>query len=244
MQPHEASYDQAITIFSPEGRLFQVEYAAEAIKQGTIAIGVRCPEGVALVAEKRLKPLQIPETVEKIFIIDKEIGCAIAGLTADAQILIDHARVQAQINRLNYDEPIDCKLLVKRVCDLKQVYTMNAGVRPFGVAILFAGIDMDPTEHPSLYMTSPSGAFNKYKATAIGSGSDTARETLEKDYKDNMTMEEAIMLALSALKKVFTKEFVPDNIELGIIRADEKVFKKLSVEEKEEYISKIPAESS
>ncbi|MFX1450116.1 MAG: archaeal proteasome endopeptidase complex subunit alpha [Promethearchaeota archaeon] len=238
MQPHEASYDQAITIFSPEGRLFQVEYASEAIKQGTIAIGVQGPEGAALVAEKRLKTLQIPDKVEKIFKIDEHIGCVIAGLTADAQVLIEHARVQAQINRLNYDEPIDVKYLVQRVCNLKQVYTMNAGVRPFGVSMLFTGVGVD--SKAELYMTAPSGAFNKYRAQAIGSGAPTAREFLEKEYKDKMNIEETIILALSALKKVISKEFAPDHTDVGVIRTDEKIFRIFTGEQKEAYIKKVP----
>ncbi len=236
LQPPEALYDQAITIFSPDGRLFQVEYASEAIKQGTIAIGVKCIEGVVLVAEKRLSPLQIPDTVEKIFKIDSHIGCVIAGLTADAQILIDHARIQAQINRLSYDEPIDVSALVKRVCELKQIYTMNAGVRPFGVAILFAGID----SKPHLFMTTPSGAYNSYRAQAIGSGAPTAREYLEKEYKVGMNIEEATILALTALKKVISKEFTTDHTDLGMIKVQDKEFRKLTKEEKEEYIKKVP----
>ncbi|MFX0135122.1 MAG: archaeal proteasome endopeptidase complex subunit alpha [Candidatus Hodarchaeota archaeon] len=238
MQPYEASYDQAITIFSPEGRLFQVEYASEAIKQGTIAIGVQGPEGAALVAEKRLKPLQISEKVEKIFKIDEHVGCVIAGLTADAQVLIEHARVQAQINRLNYDEPIDVKILVSRICNLKQIYTMNAGVRPFGVAILIAGVGVN--SEAELYMTSPSGAFNKYRAQAIGSGAPTAREFLKNEYKKKMNIEETIILALSALKKVISKEFAPDHTDIGVIRADEKIFRIFTGKEKEEYIKKVP----
>ncbi len=238
MQPHEASYDQAITIFSPEGRLFQVEYASEAIKQGTIAIGVQSAEGAALVAEKRLKPLQISEKVEKIFKIDKHIGCVIAGLTADAQVLIEHARVQAQVNRLSYDEPIDIKMLVRQVCNLKQIYTMNAGVRPFGIAMLIAGVGVN--SKAELYMTAPSGAFNKYRAQAIGSGAPTAREFLEKEYKEKMSIEETIILALSALKKVISKEFAPDHTDVGVISTDEKTFKIFTREEKEAYIKKVP----
>lgn len=235
MQPQDAYYDMALTIFSPEGRLFQVEYASEAIKQGTIAIGVKCPGGVVLVAEKRLKPLQIPEITEKIFKIDDHIGCVIAGLTADAQVLLEHARVQAQMNRLSYDEPIDVNALVKRICELKQAYTFNAGVRPFGVSMLIAGID----SRPSLFMTTPSGAFNGYKAQAIGAGANTAREFLEKEYKDNMNIDEAIILALTALKQVIAKEFDPDHTGVGLIKIDEKIFKKFSREEKLEYFKKV-----
>ncbi|MHA1299427.1 MAG: archaeal proteasome endopeptidase complex subunit alpha [Candidatus Helarchaeota archaeon] len=235
MQPHEARYDQALTIFSPEGRLFQVEYASEAIKQGTISIGVKCLEGVVLIAEKRLNPLQIPGKTEKIFKIDSHLGCVIAGLTADAQTLIDHARVQAQINRLSYDEPIDVRALVKRVCELKQVYTFNAGVRPFGVAILFAGVD----SKPHLFMSTPSGAFNGYLAQAIGSGADTAREFLEKEYKENMNIDEATLLALTALKKVISKEFDPNHIDIGLIKTEDKEFKILLNSEKIECIKKM-----
>ena len=121
----EQGYDQVITSFSPEGRIFQVEYAIEAIRHGSTAIGVKSPEGVVLVVEKRIYPLQDPDSIEKIFDIDTHVGAAIAGLTADARVLIDYARVQAQINKITYDEAIPINQIIRKICDLKQFYTQH-----------------------------------------------------------------------------------------------------------------------
>ncbi|MHA1836276.1 MAG: archaeal proteasome endopeptidase complex subunit alpha, partial [Candidatus Odinarchaeia archaeon] len=151
----EAGYDSAITIFSPDGRLFQVEYAIEAVRHGTPIVGLKVKNGVALVAlKKEAPPLMDEKSTQKIFRIDFHIGSAIAGLHADARILIDFARVQAQIERLTYDEPIMVETLVKKISDMKQVYTQQAGIRPFGVSLLIAGYD---AKGPQLYSTDPSG---------------------------------------------------------------------------------------
>ncbi len=232
--PDMSGYDIGITIFSPDGRLFQVEYANEAIKQGTTAIGIKCAEGVVLVAEKRVSPLQVPSTAEKIFIIDKHVGATIAGLTADAAVLVDHGRVQAQISRLTYDEPIDIKALVKKICDLKQTYTHNAGVRPFGVAFLIAGIDTSPR----LYMTAPSGAFTGYNAQAIGSGAQTVREKLEKEYNTKLTLDQWLTLALQCLKEVTDEDLNPIKVDMAIIKTEDKLFKVVSEDELMIYIEK------
>ncbi|NHI93417.1 MAG: archaeal proteasome endopeptidase complex subunit alpha [Candidatus Lokiarchaeota archaeon] len=233
--PEMSGYDQAITIFSPDGRLFQVEYANEAIKQGTTAIGIKCPEGVVLLAEKRVSKLQLPETAEKIFIIDEHIGATIAGLTADASVLVDHGRVQAQISRLTYDEPMDVKALVRKICDLKQTYTHNAGVRPFGVAFLIAGVDSGPR----LYMTAPSGAFTGYQAQAIGSGAQTVREKLEKEYKPDLTLDASIILGLKCLKEVTQNSLDPMTVDMAIVKTADKKFKVLNNEEIKAYIEKV-----
>ncbi|MGQ4876675.1 MAG: archaeal proteasome endopeptidase complex subunit alpha, partial [Promethearchaeia archaeon] len=160
-------YDMAITQFSPEGRLFQVEYAIEAVRRGTTAIVCRNKESVVFAVEKKSSELQEVIGSEKIFKIDDHIGVAIAGLTADARILVDRARVQAQINYLNYDEKISVKECTLNICEYLQLFTQNAGVRPFGVSLLIAGIDSDGKA--SLFLTDPSGAMFGYKAFAIGS---------------------------------------------------------------------------
>ena len=172
-------HKRAITIFSPDGRLFQVEYASEAIRKGLTAVGIRCKDGTILAAERReFTPLMEP--VDKIYQIDEHVGLVFSGLPSDARILIDRARLEAQINRLIYDEPISIESLTKAICDIKQIYTQHAGVRPFGVAFIIAGIDFNG---PELFGTDPSGAYRKYYAHAIGSGEQTAREILEKEYK-------------------------------------------------------------
>jgi len=227
-------YDRAITIFSPDGRLFQVEYALEAVKRGTTAVGVRCSEGVVLAVEKRVVPLQ--ESVEKIYIIDEHIGTAIAGLTSDARILVAEARLQAQINKLNYDTPISVEILTKRIGDLKQLYTQHAGVRPFGVSLLIAGVD-DYGSH--LFVTDPSGTYWGYKATAIGAGASSAMEILEKEYRDDLDINSAILLALKSLKNAMGSEFDSKKVEVAVALMKTKKFEKLPPEEVEKLIEKL-----
>jgi proteasome alpha subunit len=237
MMRNEQGYDLGITTFSPDGRIFQVEYAIEAIRHGTTGIGVKCSEGVVLVVEKRIYSLQDPDSIEKIFDIDNHIGAAIAGLTADARVLIDHARVQAQINKLTYDEDISVAQLTRKVCDLKQLYTQNAGVRPFGVSLLIAGID---SEGPQLFMSAPSGAFWSFKAHAIGGGAQKVTEFFEKEYKPNLKLDGAIDLALRAMEQVVEGgKFDSTNIEIAVIRADTKKFTRVASKEIQVYIDKI-----
>jgi len=234
--PH-TGYDQAITIFSPDGRLFQVEYAVEAVRRGTSAIGVKVKEGVVLAVEKRLtSSLMEINSVTKIYVIDEHVGAAIAGLHADARRLIDYARVQAQINRLYYEEPITIEQLTKVICDLKQNYTQFAGVRPFGVALLIAGVD---ATGPRLFSTHPSGAYWEWQATAIGRGAQRVNDILEKEYKKEFSLDEAIKLALKSLKEVAEKELEPDNVELAVASIENKVFEKMRKDEISKWLSSL-----
>jgi len=228
-------YDRAITIFSPEGRLFQVEYAFEAVKRGMTALGVKSPEGVVLAVEKR-STMPLVEGTEKIKRVDEHIGLAFAGLFGDARVLIDQARIYAQSHRIIYGEPIPVELLVKRICDIKQAYTQHGGVRPFGVAFLFAGVDR---LGPHLIQTDPGGTYLHCKARAVGSGAQRAMEVFTREYSENISLEGAIMLALKALKAAMEKEFKPENIEMAKISVEDKVFKILSRKEVEEYVEKL-----
>src|SRR6266550_41547 len=180
------AYDRAITVFSPDGRLFQVEYASETVKRGATVLGIASPEGVILAAEERAgSKLQDLSFMWKIFQIDDHVGTAVAGLSCDAHILVDQARIYAQSNKLMYDEPIDIEILTRRIGEIKQLYTQHAGVRPFGISMLFGGVDKKGSR---LFWTDPSGAFFAYRAWAIGAGGDAAIEILVKpqpalDYK-------------------------------------------------------------
>jgi len=234
--PPGLGYDRAITIFSPDGRLFQVEYALEAVRRGTTAVGIRCPEGVVLAVEKKILSLQEPQSVEKIFFVDKHAGAAIAGLTADARVLINQARIEAQVNRLTYDEAIGVDTLTKKVCDLKQLYTQHAGVRPFGVSLLIAGADDNGSK---LFMTDPSGAYWSYKAQAIGAGAQAVREFLEKEYSDTLKLDDCVMLSLNALKQVIEGKLDSTKVEIAVVRADEREFDKLSVDTVQGYIERL-----
>ena len=227
----------AITQFSPEGRLFQVEYAIEAVRRGTTAIVCRNKNSVVFAVEKKSSPLQEESSMsEKIFKIDDHIGVAIAGLTADARVLIDRARVQAQVNILNYDEKISVKDCTINICEYKQVFTQNAGVRPFGVSFLVAGIDADG---PSLYLTDPSGAFWNYFAFAIGSGATEARAYLEEHYKEDMSDEDLKLLPIKALKELMGDNLNKNTCDVAFILKEDKNFKLLSLDEKEELLNKI-----
>ena len=230
------AYDRAITVFSPDGRLFQVEYAREAVKRGTTTVGIKFKDGVVLIVDKRLSSKLIePKSIEKIFKIDSHIGCATSGLVADARALVDRARVECQVNTFNYGEDLAVESLVKKICDFKQSYTQYGGVRPFGTAMLIAGID---ASGPHLYETDPSGAMMAYKAGGIGAGRNEVMEIFEKNFKDNMTQNQAVGLGLKALSAANENNLKSEVIEIAVINP-EKEFHTLSSEEVGKAVKKI-----
>lgn len=239
MQPGQMAYDRAITVFSPDGRLFQVEYAREAVKRGTTTVGLKFKDGVVLIVDKRIASrLMEPRSIEKIFKIDHHIGCATSGLVADARILVDQARVIAQVNKITYDENMGVEELVKRICDYKQNYTQYGGVRPFGTALLVAGVD-ELGEH--LFETDPSGALVSYKAGSIGAGRNVVMEVFEELYAEGMDMVDAVELGLKALKKATEEEKLnPKAVEIGIVRRGEN-FRRMDDNEAETYIQRVNA---
>jgi proteasome alpha subunit len=235
--PPGAGYDRAITVFSPDGKLFQVQYAQEAVKRGLTAVGIKIKDGVVLAAEKRFPTKLVEEvSIEKIFQVDEHIGAAASGLIADARVLIDNARIEAQVNRLRYDEAINVQTLAKRIGDVKQLYTQHGGVRPFGVRLLIAGIDGNG---PHLFETDPSGVVAAYKAHAIGGGEPTVREIIERKYDENMEMDNAILLGLEALREIIEGEIQPDKVEMAIIPTKTKKFRKLSSDDIAKYIKQL-----
>lgn len=240
MQPlQNAGYDRAITVFSPDGRLFQVEYAREAVKRGTTSIGIKCPEGVVLAVDKRTtSPLVESKSIEKLFRIDEHIGSATSGLVADARALVERARVDAQVNKITYSEPISVETLAKKLCDMLQLYTQNGGVRPFGSALIIGGVYNDKCK---LFETDPSGALIEYKATAIGAGRNQVIDVFENNYKEDMTLDEAIELALTAINEATDHETCSDNVEIAVITKEDPSYKKISSEEVQKYIDELVA---
>jgi proteasome alpha subunit len=231
------AYDRAITVFSPDGRIFQVEYAFEPVRKGTTAIGLACKGGAVLAVEERpFSILQDMNVAQKLFQIDEHVGAAVAGLMGDARILVDQARIYAQANRLTYDEPVDIEVLSKRVGDIAQLYTQHAGVRPFGASIIFAGIDKTGSR---VFLSEPSGAYWGFKAVAIGAGADTVKPILEKEYKVDMTLEEAITLAVLCLSKVIEGKVEPSKVKIAVVPAETRKFRLLSREEVENYLKKV-----
>ncbi|KAK7339962.1 hypothetical protein VNO77_20652 [Canavalia gladiata] len=209
-------YDSRTTIFSPEGRLYQVEYAMEAIGNAGTAIGILSKDGVVLVGEKKVtsKLLQTSTSTEKMYKIDDHVACAVAGIMSDANILINTARVQAQRYTLAYQEPMPVEQLVQSLCDTKQGYTQFGGLRPFGVSFLFAG--WDKNFGFQLYTSDPSGNYGGWKAAAIGANNQAAQSILKQDYKDDISREEAVQLALKVLSKTMdSTSLTSEKLELA-----------------------------
>ncbi len=194
-----AAYDRAATMFSPDGRLYQVEYASKIVEQGTLGIGFIYDKGVLFGADKKVSsPLILPESVEKLFIIDSHISAISSGLVGDARRLVQIARQESQENLAYYGEPIHVETLVKKIAALMQVFTQYGGMRPFGVSFIFGGID--PEGEKRLFETEPSGALAEYKAIAIGKNKKEAMKILETEYKENMTKKDAVNLMIKAIK--------------------------------------------
>lgn len=231
-----SEYDRGVNTFSPEGRLFQVEYAIEAIKLGSTAVGLQTKQGCVLAVEKRLSsPLLDPASVEKIAEVDAHIGAAMSGLVADARTLVDHARVEAQNHTFTYAEPVGVEALTQAVCDLALSFGEGRDgdaekrmSRPFGVALLIAGCD--DLNGPQLFFSDPSGTFTRYKAKAIGAGSEGAQSNLSETYSESMSLEEAEDLALETLKQVMEEKIGVENVELARV-TPEKGFHIATLEE-------------
>jgi len=236
-QNQQQAYDRGITIFSPDGRLYQVEYAREAVKRGTASIGVRTSDGVVLVVDKRIRsPLMERDSVEKIHKADDHIGIASAGHVADARQLIDFARRRAHVNQLRYGEPIGVETLTKEVTDYIQQYTQVGGARPFGVALIIAGI---ADGEPRLYETDPSGTPYEWKALAVGADRNDTRDYLEEHYNDEMDLDGGIELAMGALASVNDDGLSPEGLGVATIDVESETFAEFTEAERESYLDEF-----
>jgi proteasome alpha subunit len=233
--PAAGGYDRAQTLFSPDGRLFQVEYAIETVSRGTVAIGVKSREGIVLTVEEKIRTLQVPDITQKIFQIDDHMGAAAAGYIPDARAQIDHARFFAQSNRLIYDEPVDIEGVAKNIADMAQQFTQYAGVRPYAVALILAGIDKNGA---SIYQTDPSGTYIAYEAVAIGRGSDKVNEFLENNYHAEISMDDASSLSVESIYSVSEEKLDTKYIKMAQIHEDSKKMKWLKNNDIEKYASK------
>lgn len=233
-------YDRAITVFSPDGHLFQVEYAQEAVKKGSTAVGVRGKDIVVLAVEKKsVAKLQEERTVRKICSLDDHVVMAFAGLTADARIIINRARIECQSHRLTVEDPVTLEYITRYIATLKQRYTQSNGRRPFGISALIAGFDYDGTPH--LYQTDPSGTYHEWKANVTGRSAKTVREFLEKHYSQEIadSDQETVKLAIKALLEVVQSG--GKNIELATMKRDQPL-KILGQSEVEKIVQEIEKE--
>lgn len=219
-------YDRSSTMFSPDGRLLQVEYARKSVRQGTTSLGIVCKDGVLLLADKRiLDKLIIGTSIEKVFQVDDHIGASATGFLMDGRVLIERAQLISQQHRVTYDSSMDVVSLVKEIADMKQAFTQYGGARPFGVSILFAGVD---DEGAQLYLTDVTGIFFQYKATAIGEADEQLKEILEKEYDDNITIDQGVRIGVNALKQVFGKEFDVERLDGAFIKTSDRKFTRIS----------------
>ena len=225
-------YDMTPTMYSPDGRIYQVEYAMETVKRGTLAIGICSKEGVIMAVEEKPRVLQTKNITQKIFQVDFHIGIAAAGYIPDARIQVDSARFFSQGNRLTYDESVEIATVAKYLADQSHQFTQYSGVRPNGVSLIVAGIDQ---KGESIYVTDPSGTYVQYAAIAIGAGSEDVNTFLEKNYKSDMSIDDTATLAIAAINLKNKQKDKIDDIKMAKITTEAKVFEKVSESELNNY---------
>ncbi len=232
MLPAQQGYDRAITVFSPDGRLYQVEYAIETVRRGTIAVGIKSKEGIIIAVEEKPRKLQISDVAQKIFQVDDHVGVAAAGYIPDARSQVDNARFFSQSNKLVYDEPVEVETIAKHLADQSQQFTQYAGVRPFGVSLILGGVI---NKNPELFLTDPSGTYISYDAIAIGSGSDQVTDFLEKSYANDMSLDDISALAVAAIYLASEDKEGTKHIRMAQIKADSGLFELVSEKEIEGF---------
>lgn len=225
-------YDMTPTMYSPDGRIYQVEYAIETVKRGTLAIGIKTNQGVVMAVEEKPRTLQTSNITQKIFQVDTHIGVAAAGYIPDARVQVDNARFFSQGNKMTYDEPVEIETVAKHLADQCHQYTQYSGVRPFGVALIIAGVDV---KGESVYVTDPSGTYVPYAAVAIGAGSEEVSDFLEKAYKEDMSLEDAAALAVAAINLKAEKKDGIQHIKMARITSEKRVLEKITEEDLQKF---------
>ncbi len=233
MQHQAMGYDRAATMFSPEGHLLQVEYAEKTVRLGSASIGLACKDGILIVSDKRVRDKLIaPESAAKIFEIDEHIIASAAGILSDARVLVDHAQVLAQQNRVTYGSPIEPISVIRMIADKKQMFTQYGGARPFGVAILLAGVNKGASH---LYTSDVTGNYFAYKANAIGENDEKIKEILRRDFEDSMTIEDGLKFSLKIFKELLGKNFDLVRFDVAYVKKDNEKLVRLKAEELKKY---------
>lgn len=234
MQHQAMGYDRAATMFSPDGHLLQVEYAEKTVRLGSASIGLVCKDGVLIVADKRIRDKLIaPESASKIHEIDEHLIATAAGILSDARILVDHAQVLAQQNRVTYGSPIEPVSVIRMIADKKQMFTQYGGARPFGVAVLLAGSNKG---RPHLYTSDVTGNYFAYKANAIGENDEKIKEILRKDYKEDMTIDQGLKFSMKIFKDLLGKNFDVSRFDVAYVPLKEQKLVRVSSEELKKFV--------
>ncbi len=218
MQHQAMGYDRTATMFSPEGHLLQVEYAEKTVRLGSSSIGIVCKDGVLIIADKRNEDkLVVQSSATKVNEIDEHIIASVAGITADARVLIERAQVVSQQHRVTYDSPIEPELIIKEVSNVKQQFTQYGGARPFGVSMMLGGVN---GKKPELFTSDITGNYFSYYANAIGEKDDKIKELLRERYKKDLTLKEGVKIALEIFAEVQGQKFDINRFEMGIIKTE------------------------
>jgi len=225
-------YDMTPTMYSPDGRIYQVEYAIETVKRGTIAIGICSKDGVIIAVEEKPRTLQTANITQKIFQVDHHIGIAAAGYIPDARVQVDGARFFSQGTKMTYDESVEVATVAKHLADQAHQFTQYGGVRPNGVSMIIAGVDQ---KGESIYVTDPSGTYIQFAAIAIGAGADEVNEFFEKYYNADMGLEEAASLAVAAINLKSEEKDAVKHIKMAKITNETKLFEKVSESDLKNY---------
>ena len=225
-------YDMTPTMYSPDGRIYQVEYAIETVKRGTLALGIKCKDGVIMAVEENPRALQVADITQKIFQVDQHIGVAAAGYIPDARVQVDNARFFSQSTKLTYDEPVEVETVAKHLADQCHQFTQYSGVRPYGVALIIAGVDL---KGGSIFVTDPSGTYVSYAAVAIGAGSEEVIDFLEKNYKTEIGLEEGAALATAAINLKSDKKDGVKHVKMSWVKLDKKILEKIPESEIEKF---------
>ena len=232
---HQAmGYDRTATMFSPEGHLLQVEYAEKAVRLGSASVGMKCSDGVFILADKRIKDILVAlKSVNKIYEVDEHLIASVAGIISDAKVLIEREQVIAQQHRVTYDSPIEPELIIKDLSNIKQQSTQYGGTRPFGVSLMVAGVN---GKKPELYTIDVTGNYLSYNANAIGENDEKIKENLREKYRQNLTLKHGVKIVLEIFEKLKEKEFDIDNFELVYILSDEGKLKRLEGKDIKEFL--------
>ena len=225
-------YDMTPTMYSPDGRIYQVEYALETVKRGTLAIGIKTKDGIIIAVEEKARPLQVSDVTQKIFQVDEHIGVAAAGYIPDARVEVDNARYFSQSNKLTYDEPVEIETVAKHLADQNHQFTQYSGVRPFGVALIIAGVDRKGSQ---IVTIDPSGTYVSYSAVAIGLGSDEVNDFLEKNYKNDISIEEAGSLAIAAINLKSEEKTGIEHIKMSKVSIETKILETVTKDELKKF---------